>query len=38
MQARIDLDVFYVENASIALDLLILARTPLAVLGGRNAA
>jgi putative colanic acid biosynthesis UDP-glucose lipid carrier transferase len=38
MQARIDLDVFYVEHASLALDLLILARTPLVVLGGRNAA
>jgi putative colanic acid biosynthesis UDP-glucose lipid carrier transferase len=37
MQARIDLDQFYVEHESLALDLKILARTPLAVLSGRNA-
>jgi putative colanic acid biosynthesis UDP-glucose lipid carrier transferase len=37
MQARIDLDVWYVENASLALDLKILARTPLEVLLHRNA-
>jgi exopolysaccharide biosynthesis polyprenyl glycosylphosphotransferase len=37
MQARIELDVWYVENASLALDLKILARTPLEVLLHRNA-
>ena len=37
MQARIDLDAWYVANAGFALDLLILARTPLAVLRTRNA-
>ena len=31
------LDVWYVEHASLALDLKILARTPLAVLSRRNA-
>lgn len=38
MQARIDLDAWYVANASIWLDLKILARTPLEVLRCRNAA
>jgi putative colanic acid biosynthesis UDP-glucose lipid carrier transferase len=38
MQARIDLDVAYVERESFWLDLEILVRTPLAVLRGRNAA
>jgi putative colanic acid biosynthesis UDP-glucose lipid carrier transferase len=37
MQARIDLDAWYVANAGFALDLLILARTPLEVLRTRNA-
>jgi lipopolysaccharide/colanic/teichoic acid biosynthesis glycosyltransferase len=31
---RIELDLFYVENRSLALDLKILARTPAMVLGG----
>ncbi|HEY4075964.1 MAG TPA: sugar transferase [Rhizomicrobium sp.] len=37
MQARIDLDAWYVRNASFALDFLILAKTPLEVLRTRNA-
>lgn len=37
MQARIALDHWYVERAGLALDLRILARTPLEVLRGRNA-
>ena len=37
MQARVDLDQFYVEHESVALDLEILARTPMAVLAKRNA-
>ena len=37
MQARIDLDVAYVQRESFWLDLEILVRTPLAVLRGRNA-
>jgi putative colanic acid biosynthesis UDP-glucose lipid carrier transferase len=37
MQARIDLDAWYVRNASLALDFLILAKTPLEVLRTRNA-
>jgi putative colanic acid biosynthesis UDP-glucose lipid carrier transferase len=37
MQARIDLDVAYVERESFWLDLKILARTPLVVLGRKNA-
>jgi putative colanic acid biosynthesis UDP-glucose lipid carrier transferase len=37
MEARIALDLWYVENQSLWLDLLILARTPLAVAGARNA-
>ena len=37
MQQRIDFDAWYVANASLALDLLILARTPLEVLRTRNA-
>ena len=37
MQTRVDLDQFYVEQESLVLDLQILARTPKAVLSGRNA-
>ena len=37
MQARIDLDVAYVERKNFWLDLEILARTPLVVLSRRNA-
>ena len=37
MQARIDLDIQYVERKSLWLDLKILARTPLEVLISRNA-
>ncbi len=37
MQARIDCDQFYVEHETLALDIRILARTPVAVLSGRNA-
>jgi lipopolysaccharide/colanic/teichoic acid biosynthesis glycosyltransferase len=37
MQARIDLDVWYVNHAGLALDLKILAMTPLEVISTRNA-
>jgi putative colanic acid biosynthesis UDP-glucose lipid carrier transferase len=37
MRARVDLDIWYVNNASLALDLKILLRTPLEVLRQRNA-
>ena len=37
MAARIDHDVWYVRNASLALDLKILLKTPLAVVCPRNA-
>jgi putative colanic acid biosysnthesis UDP-glucose lipid carrier transferase len=37
MQARIDLDAWYVAHKSVWLDLFILARTPLEVLRRRNA-
>jgi putative colanic acid biosynthesis UDP-glucose lipid carrier transferase len=37
MRMRIDLDEWYVRNADFALDLLILAKTPLEVLRTRNA-
>ncbi len=37
MRARVDFDIWYAKNASLALDLEILLRTPLAVLGARNA-
>jgi len=37
MRTRVDLDAWYVEHASLALDLLILARTPFEVLRSRNA-
>jgi len=37
MQQRVDFDAWYVANASLALDLMILARTPLEVLRTRNA-
>ena len=35
MRARIELDLWYVENANLALDLLILIRTPFEILGKR---
>jgi putative colanic acid biosynthesis UDP-glucose lipid carrier transferase len=37
MQARVDLDIWYVEHQSLLLDLRILAKTPLEVLKRRNA-
>jgi putative colanic acid biosynthesis UDP-glucose lipid carrier transferase len=37
MQRRVDLDAWYVANASLALDLNILLRTPLEILRPRNA-
>ncbi|MDZ5650096.1 exopolysaccharide biosynthesis polyprenyl glycosylphosphotransferase [Nitrospirillum sp. BR 11828] len=37
MQARVDLDAWYVDHASLALDLKILALTPLVVLSRRKA-
>jgi putative colanic acid biosynthesis UDP-glucose lipid carrier transferase len=37
MQRRVDLDLWYVANTSLALDLLIIARTPLVILRPRNA-
>jgi putative colanic acid biosynthesis UDP-glucose lipid carrier transferase len=37
MRARVDLDIFYARNTNLALDLAILARTPFAVLAGKNA-
>jgi putative colanic acid biosynthesis UDP-glucose lipid carrier transferase len=37
MQRRVDFDAWYVVHASLALDLKILARTPLEVLRSRNA-
>jgi lipopolysaccharide/colanic/teichoic acid biosynthesis glycosyltransferase len=37
MQARVDLDAWYVEHQSFFLDLRILAKTPLEVLKRRNA-
>ena len=37
MQRRVALDIFYVEHESLAMDLRILAMTPLAVLSLRNA-
>jgi putative colanic acid biosynthesis UDP-glucose lipid carrier transferase len=37
MRTRVNLDAWYVEHAGLALDLMILARTPLAVLRTRNA-
>ena len=37
MQQRINFDAWYVANANLALDLLILVRTPLEVLRTRNA-
>ena len=37
MQARIDHDVWYVKNASFALDLKILFQTPFAVVSPKNA-
>lgn len=37
MRTRVNLDAWYVEHASLVLDLMILARTPLVVLRTRNA-
>ena len=37
MRQRVDLDVWYVAHHSVALDLKILVRTPMAVLSTRNA-
>jgi len=37
MRARVDLDAWYIAHASLALDLLILLRTPYEVLRRRNA-
>ena len=37
MRARVDYDIWYAKNASLALDLKILLRTPMAVLGRGNA-
>jgi exopolysaccharide biosynthesis polyprenyl glycosylphosphotransferase len=37
MRTRVDMDAWYVEHTSLALDLLILARTPFEVLRSRNA-
>ena len=37
MRARVGFDVFYAKNASLALDLIVLAMTPFEVLRGRNA-
>ncbi len=37
MQARVDLDLWYVAHHSFLLDLKILGRTPLEVLKRRNA-
>ena len=37
-EERIELDVWYVENRSVALDLRILARTPWALLSGQGSA
>jgi len=36
MQRRVDLDIWYADHASAALDLAILARTPLELLRNRN--
>jgi putative colanic acid biosynthesis UDP-glucose lipid carrier transferase len=36
MQCRVDLDIWYTNHASIALDLAILARTPLELMRNRN--
>ena len=37
MRRRVELDAWYVANHSLALDIKILVRTPLAVLSTRNA-
>ena len=37
MQARVDFDVWYARHLNFLLDLKILAVTPFAVLGGKNA-
>jgi lipopolysaccharide/colanic/teichoic acid biosynthesis glycosyltransferase len=36
MQARIDFDIWYIDHATIGLDLLIMASTPLAILRGER--
>ena len=36
MQSRVDLDIWYADHASVALDLVILLRTPLELLRNRN--
>lgn len=36
MRARVELDLWYIAHATIALDLLILAKTPLQILRGRH--
>lgn len=36
MEARIDFDIWYVDHATIGLDLLIMANTPLAILRGER--
>lgn len=37
MKARVDFDIWYARHMSILLDLKIIVRTPMAVLGARNA-
>jgi lipopolysaccharide/colanic/teichoic acid biosynthesis glycosyltransferase len=37
MQRRVDLDIWYAQHTSTALDMLILLRTPLEILRRRNA-
>jgi putative colanic acid biosynthesis UDP-glucose lipid carrier transferase len=37
IERRVEYDLSYIENWSLKLDLLILLRTPLEVLRGRNA-
>lgn len=37
LQGRIDCDLYYIENWSVALDLYIVAMTPIALITGKNA-
>jgi Undecaprenyl-phosphate glucose phosphotransferase len=37
IQRRVEHDLYYIENWSVLLDLRVLARTPIAVLGAKNA-